>query len=65
MRQSDKVVVQSETQENTERVVDLNVETLVGIVKERATGLANVEEQKNTESASGTSSCRRVCQHRH
>ena len=43
------VVVQSGTKEVTNRVVDLNLETLVGIVEEKATGLANVEEPKGTE----------------
>ena len=42
-------MVKSETEEVTERAVDLNLVTLVGIVEGRATGLENVEEQNNTE----------------
>ena len=55
MSQSDKAVVQSGTEEDTERVVDLNLKTLVGIVEGSATGLANVEELKNLELLEGLS----------
>ena len=47
--QSDRVVGQLWMEEFTERVMVLNLETLVGIVKERDTGFANVEEPKGTE----------------
>ena len=47
--QPDRVVVPSGTGKDTERVVYLNPETLVEIVVERATGLANAEEPKGTE----------------
>ena len=33
----------------TERIADLNRGTLIRIVEERATGLANAEEPKDTE----------------
>ena len=49
MSQSDRVVDQSGTEEDTVRAVDLNLDTLVGIEKERATGPANVEQPKSTE----------------
>ena len=49
MSQPDRVVVPSETGEDTERVVYPNPETLVEIVEERATELANAEEPKCTE----------------
>ena len=42
-------MVPSGTGKDTERVVCLNPETLVEIVEERATGLANAEEPKGTE----------------
>ena len=48
MGQSDRVVDQSGTKEDTGRAVDLKLETLVGIVKESATGPANVEHPKRS-----------------
>ena len=35
--------------EGTGRVTDLNLETLAGTVGGKATGLADIEEQKNTD----------------
>ena len=48
-RQSFMVAVQPGTEEDTERVAYLNWGTLVGIVEERANGLASAEEPKGTK----------------
>ena len=47
--QPDRVMVHGYPGEDTECVVYLNQETLVEIVEERATGLANAEDPKGTE----------------
>ena len=63
--QSDRVVVQSGKEEVTECIVVLDLEILVGIVEERATGLANVEDPNGTETRRRNLECVRVGQHRH
>ena len=47
MSQLNRVMDQSGTEEDIGRIVDLNLETLVIIVEERATGPANVEQPKS------------------
>ena len=63
--QSDRVADQSETEEDTGRVVDLKQETLVRIVEETATGPANVGSRRVWKHAGGTTSYERVDQHYH
>ena len=49
MCQSDRIPDQPGTDEGRGRMVDLKLETLAGIVEERAIGPANVKLPKSTE----------------